>query len=388
MLEQHGAYGGAMRATPASFTPGRPQGDPMLALLSVLSEWWSGSAKFKPIVVIAEEFYNKFAAMLERVFKLGPQPEEAGAGGGGAGGGGGRSPGGATPGRGRTGPYGGSMRATGGEGGSPRLSTGPDEAVIRDTISQAGKAVGLNPEQIKMAQAGFLSAFSYESNLRHDITRKGGTDTGWAQWVGPRLRHMQQYGDPHSLEANQKQLFYELTGPYKDALLKAGRAANPTESATAAHYFESGGAPQFEGDVKRGHLAQANNFYKKIMGDVAQGARSLFPPGTKFNSMGKAISPDILGMSREDQAKVDQSMRAIKDSMRPGGTPWVNPALLSPKPLGAEGASRGGTNIDSEHKVEINVHGTNDQHATARATRDVLDRQYAMWGKNMKTQLA
>ena len=138
--------------------------------------------------------------------------------------------------------------------------SGGDEASIRDVIKQAGEASGLNPAQIHRAQAGFLSAFAYESNLRHDVTRPGGSDTGWAQWVGTRLAHMRGYGDPHSLDANRKQLFYELTGPYKNYLLKAGRAGSDTEAAEAAHYFESGGAPQFEGAVKRGHMALANAF--------------------------------------------------------------------------------------------------------------------------------
>ncbi len=137
---------------------------------------------------------------------------------------------------------------------------GGDEASIRDVIKQAGEASGLNPAQIRRAQDGFLSAFAFESNLRHDVTRKGGSDTGWAQWVGPRLSHMRGYGDPHSLEANRKQLFYELTGPYKNYLMRAGRAGSDSEAAEVAHYFESGGAPQFEGAVKRGHMALANAF--------------------------------------------------------------------------------------------------------------------------------
>jgi hypothetical protein len=215
----------------------------MRTMLGMFVAWFAGDSSYKPQVDLSEE-------TLER---MGHGLGEEGAGAGGAPGGGRR----------RGGRFGGMGPQGGGDVSGLNLKTGPDEQVIRDTIRQAGEKAGLNPEQIRMAQAGFLSAFSFESNLRHDIVRPGGTDTGWAQWVGPRLRHMREYGDPRSIEANQKQLFYELTGPYREYLLRAGRARSPTEAATAAHYFESGGAPQFEGAVKMGHIRHAEAFYRK-----------------------------------------------------------------------------------------------------------------------------
>jgi hypothetical protein len=216
----------------------------MRNLLAVFVAWFAGDSSYKPQVDLSEE-------TLER---MGHGLGEQGAGAGGAPGDGGRR---------RGGRFGGMGPQGGGDVSGLNLKTGPDEQVIRDTIRQAGEKAGLNPEQVRMAQAGFLSAFSFESNLRHDVIRPGGTDTGWAQWVGPRLRHMREYGDPRSIEANQKQLFYELTGPYREYLLRAGRARTPTEAATAAHYFESGGAPQFEGAVKLGHIRHAEAFYRK-----------------------------------------------------------------------------------------------------------------------------
>lgn len=201
--------------------------------------------------------------------------------------------------------------ATGGTAGG-----GGDEGAIRDTIKRAGEASGLNPDQIRMAQAGFLSAFSFESNLRHDAQRPGGSDTGWAQWVGSRLAHMRQYGDPHSLEANQQQLYYELTGPFKDKLLAAGRASSPREAALAAHYFESGGAAQFEGAAKTGHLAQADNFYRSLASDRWAAVRGA--PGVKFNSRGEPYSASLDNMPADQAAGARASMAAIRAAQRAG----------------------------------------------------------------------
>jgi hypothetical protein len=55
--------------------------------------------------------------------------------------------------------------------------------------------------------------------------------------------------------------------------------------------------------------------------------------------------------------------------------------------LGSERPARN-VNIDSDHRVEINVHGANDPHGTARAVRDSEDRHSMLHARNLRTAVA
>lgn len=77
---------GGISPTLASYSHGGSVGDPLQLLMSGFGGWWSGATNYRPIVVIAEEFYHKFADMLRLAFGLEGVAGGSGAGGGAGGG--------------------------------------------------------------------------------------------------------------------------------------------------------------------------------------------------------------------------------------------------------------------------------------------------------------
>lgn len=224
-------------------------------------------------------------------------------------------------------------------------ATAGNETFLRSIIKQAGGN--------DMAVAGLLSNFDYESGgLNPEAKSWISGATGFAQWLGPRLRRLREIGDPKTREAQGKLLHEELTGAYKPVLDQMNRAKTPEESALIGlKGFEGvnernslrAGAPWDK--MVRTHTAKAADYYRRSVDSTGQvptplsgaelpvpGLHRRLPPGTKFNSGGDAYSPDLDTMDAATKARVEQSMRAIRDSMKPGGKPWVTP---QPGALGA-----------------------------------------------------
>jgi hypothetical protein len=55
---------------------------------------------------------------------------------------------------------------------------------------------------------------------------------------------------------------------------------------------------------------------------AARGERTVFPPGTKFNSRGEAISNSLSTMSAQEKANVEASMAAIRAAQQGSGKGW------------------------------------------------------------------
>jgi hypothetical protein len=145
---------------------------------------------------------------------------------------------------------------------SPETNTN-NEAFLRSVIRQAGGNA--------MAQAGLLSNFDAESNgLDPTAVNPTSGATGFAQWLGPRLRRLREIGDPKDREAQGKLLHEELTGKYAGALQRMNAATSPKEAAAIGlREFEGvnpsnselAGAPWDR--MLATHTAKADQFYRR-----------------------------------------------------------------------------------------------------------------------------
>ena len=126
---------------------------------------------------------------------------------------------------------------------------------------------GLTDEQA----AGAVGWMMYESRLSPTIVRRGGTDTGYAQWVGPRRDRLLAHG-PLTDESNYAQIHDELTTNYAGALSRLKSTTN-LEDAThvwGQFYQGAGGTPLGMDEEYRRHLPFARRAYQDFQSNGPQ----------------------------------------------------------------------------------------------------------------------
>lgn len=366
---RQGSLAPGLRASPAAF--GGTGGDVSELLLRGLANWWSGSTAFRPIVVLADEVYNKIADAIARSFGLAPgTPLGAGGADGGAGG-----PMGATPGRGRVGRFGGSMRFRPGSGaalpGSVFEAISQAEGTFKNgqidydaMLGNVGGPLGTPPKPISQMTIAELLNWQTQM-LRNPNNKWNSSAAGAFQIVSTNIRAALREGRVKETDIFDK----------------------ATQEQLASHIWRTQGSGAWEG------FKQHENLRKRAI------------------ELSKGPTPaSIAGKLRSDLDWLNKNapFPTIGNTIRAGDPiKWTDklpdmdklrqdPASYGPgspfgrvPPMGTGGnVSSSSTSVDSKHNVNINVHGTNDQHATARAVRDTLGREYAMYARNLKTQLA
>ena len=91
---------------------------------------------------------------------------------------------------------------------------------------------------------------------------------------------------------------------------------NPKLATAWANYNQNGG----------GSVVASSRLSQKAEDEarIARGERTIFPPGTKFNSRGEAISSALGNMSPQERANVEASMAAIR-AAQVSGKGWGTP---------------------------------------------------------------
>lgn len=136
--------------------------------------------------------------------------------------------------------------------GAPPATSATVNARAANLMGRMMRDFGLTREQA----AGAVGWMMYESaGLNPNIVRKGGTDTGYAQWVGSRRAGLYAMagvplGEASRLTAedNYRWLSYELTHNYAFALRKLKEAKSYQEAVwNWGFYYQGGNAPQIGG---------------------------------------------------------------------------------------------------------------------------------------------
>lgn len=185
-------------------------------------------------------------------------------------------------------------------------NAGEHETYIRSIIRQAGGN--------EMAQAGLLSNFHAESRgLDPTAVNPTSGATGWAQWLGPRLRRLRELGDPLARETQGKLLLEELTGQYRQVLERMNRAGSPEEAAEIGlkgfegvneANSEIAGAPWPA--MLRTHVARAQEFFRNN-----SAAASTPSPASS--------SAQILASETDLRRKYDASVARFNETERKAG---------------------------------------------------------------------
>lgn len=249
------------------------------------------------------------------------------------------------------------LERSGFTGSAPALpaNVGDNETYLRSIVRQAGGN--------EMAQAGLLSNFWYESGgLKPGAVNPNSGATGFAQWLGPRLRRLREIGNPTDREAQGKLLLEELTGQYRPVLQRMNKARTPEESAAIGLTGFEGVNPsnsQLAGapwpTMLRTHIERATEFYKRASGGQdkpeaqvgnqtgrerapsdqanpaddadAGGVRwAKFPPWVKWNSKGLPYNPEIEHMPADERARMEEAYRLAKEGKLKFGGDVYSPA--------------------------------------------------------------
>lgn len=379
------------------------------ALFRMLGTWLKGDASFRPIVVIAEEFYNKFADMIARVLGIAPAVPEATASAGG-------SPEGATPGRGGIGPRGGAMRATVGG----KLGYTVDEAL---KIIEKYESDGKNSRDPTSTASGF---WKFLKSTWGEVAPKAGIDVN---------KYPEAIMAPRDEQRKAAALLWEQKGfqPWTVGNARLGRALGTGEGRAGADPGAVMGSGRVAGVRKE--LMEA---WKAAATSMPEGFRAIlssgFRPGDPhYHGKGDAVDTQIFGpqgairnrgrdvtnqykqfthrmfnyMSENypDLAKqmrwggdfpipgtLDPDIMHTDLGRRSGRGRWYQPGMWDTldrfkNPLGTDGANGKTTSHNWQNEITINANGVDNANATAQAVKDVLGNQYKIWGRNAQTAL-
>jgi hypothetical protein len=388
------------------------------ALFSMFGSWFQGDTAFRPIVVIADEYYTKLVDALRDLLGLGGGH---GAGGGGAGGGVATGSGGPHQAGGRFGGMaGGGTGTSGGKGGG-----GATAGVSLGQMKKLAMDAGFTEEEATIGAAIWM----HESSGNPRAIGKYAGELGITQ-INPQAHGQalanEAFGNPKRAIEIARKLYvdsvkagHEGFGPwssythgYYKQYLDAARAAKPEDynpGTGAGGGKISGLNPEFRANLDLAMAAahKATNDTLEIVSGYRdpEHQRRLFEasdrsghmvarPGHSFHEKGLAAD---LGEGGALARSADRpALRWLHEHASEfglhfpmGWEPWHI------EPMGSRGGrGRGGdqmsrtNNIDSEHNVTINVHGSSDPQGTARSVADLQDRRSMIHSRNLRTSIA
>jgi hypothetical protein len=405
------------------------------ALFNMFGAWFKGDTAFRPIVVIADEYYQKLVDALRNMTGI--------TSGGGIGPGGTGAGGTNTPGHGRgfstSGGTGGPVDMTGtGEG---HVATKEEriayyreqvkkyglnaEAIIQ-TVAKEGlhKYVGDNGKSFgdfQLFTGGGMGNQAEQAgiNIRDPNTWKRQADfvfgqmaqhkgdAAWfgSQWHGPRNFApwaVQNFGNPNAVPPGG----IDQGGAKWRTQEEIDRGVKPGQGAGEGKI--SGLRPEFRENLDRAMAAA-----KKATGDwldIVSGYRDpehqrrLFEasdksghmvarPGHSFHE--KGLAADLGEGGALARHKDRPALKWLHEHAEEFGLQF--PMDWEPwhiEPMGTRGGRRGGlgnqtnNNIDSDHNTTINIHGSTDPQGTARAVADLQDRRSMLHARNLRTSIA
>jgi hypothetical protein len=413
------------------------------ALFSMFSSWFQGDTAFRPIVVIADEYYTKLVDALRNM--TGMQTGHGGTPGSGEGGAATQN----VPGRGR-GMRGGGVAGAGSAGSGGGATGGVSLAQMKQLALDAGfneqeaaimAAVAMhessgNPRarggvgelgitQINPhAHGQDLANQAYGNPKRAmeiaksiaDQSRRAGFDPfrPWSSYTGGHYKQYLEEAQRVKPEAYNPQMGGAVGGgggiasQLANYVRRTGVFGSPEEAAQNLTEVKSStgetwrvhklAAPAFQGLLDE---LEKTGYHPKSSGGYAN--RSIRGSGsTSAHAYGAAIDIDAannpLG-SRKTNLPANIEEMAAKFGIIWGGAwqsrpdpmhlEWAGgrPLGLS-RPLGADGKMSRVNNIDSEHNTTINIHGSTDPQGTARSVADLQDRRSMLHARNLRTSIA
>jgi hypothetical protein len=387
------------------------------ALFNMFGAWFKGDTAFRPIVVIADEYYTKLVDALRNMTGI--------TSGGGIGPGGTGAGGTNTPGKGR------GFSSSGGMGNPINMSgTGTGHVASKEEriayYRQKAKELGLNPDAViaTVANEGLNNYIGDSGKSFGDFQLfTGGGMGNQAEQAGINIR------DPNTWKQQADFAMGEMAKHKGDAAWFGSQWHGPRNFAPwAVQNFGNpnavppggiGGRGSGEGKISglnpefRANLDKAMAAAKKATGDwldVVSGYRDpehqrrLFEasdrsghmvarPGHSFHE--KGLAADLGEGGALARHKDRPALKWLHEHAEEFGLQF--PMDWEPwhiEPMGTRGGRRGGlgnqtnNNIDSDHNVTINVHGSSDPQGTARAVADLQDRRSMLHARNLRTSIA
>jgi hypothetical protein len=388
------------------------------ALFNMFGAWFKGDTAFRPIVVLADEYYTKLVDALRNMTGI--------TSGGGIGPGGTGAGGTNTPGKGR------GFSTSGGMGGPINMSgTGTGHVASKEEriayYRQKAKELGLNPDAViatvaneglntyvgdsgksfgdfqlftgggmgnQAEQAGINirdpNTWKQQADFAMGEMAKHKGDAAWfgSQWHGPRNFApwaVQNFGDPTAVppvgigrqgsgEGKISGLNQEFREKLDKAMAAATKATGDWLDVVSGYRDPEHQRRLFEASDKSGHM-------------VAR-------PGHSFHE--KGLAADLGEGGALARHKDRPALKWLHEHAEEFGLQF--PMDWEPwhiEPMGSRGGrGRGGdqmsrtNNIDSEHNVTINVHGSSDPQGTARSVADLQDRRSMIHSRNLRTSIA
>jgi hypothetical protein len=393
------------------------------ALFNMFGAWFKGDTAFRPIVVLADEYYTKLVDALRDLLGLG-----GGHGGGGAGGGVATGSGGPHQAGGRFGGMaGGGTGTSGGKGGG-----GATAGVSLGQMKKLAMDAGFTEEEATIGAAIWM----HESSGNPRAIGKYAGELGITQ-INPQAHGQalanEAFGNPKRAIEIARKLYVDsvkaghegfrpwssYTHGYYKQYLDAARAAKPEEYNPQMRGAGGGG------DARVGGVREA-------LVNTVNAASKFLPPGHRMHitsgfregdsgqhGRGNALDIQIEGPNGpianrgedptgvyHDFAKnwfrqVKKMYPDLTDAAAWGGEFGTEKGGGGPRDLmhldfgGRRGRYRDDSwregrtnNIDSEHNVTINVHGSSDPQGTARSVADLQDRRSMIHSRNLRTSIA
>lgn len=340
------APGGAVRGRKMAFGGGEGDLDYPAATYRMFNAWLSGDNSFRPFVVISDEFYDKFRDMLRDMS-------------GGAGGGSGA---------------GGSARGLGGIGGRFRGMGPMRGAVSHPENIKVGMDYLMNSEGMTKEQAaGVMGWLVSESRLDPKAINASG-HKGVAQWDRSRwgsfISGLKAGEDPNDFLTQMKHLSRE----WHSSEARSYAAIKAATSVAGAN--EGMGLGERSGNRYQG-LGSARDILRNF--GAAAGIGGARGGDTWLNDPVRPML-NMPGLAPATQVKaINDFKAAIRDYSK-------IPSTSTPG-LGVGGALQRSFNINSDHKVEMHLHGVPVTSPIAQSIEDVQGRQSALHIRNLRNNL-